>query len=108
MRSPFAQQLSEARAEEQNLGRRLSRVPAVSRGQSFARSQQDLRIRQALGSRQNSRAGTPNRTPLGSRKNSHVASNRYGAKKIPVASRRNSRVGSHADELRQALSEKSE
>jgi len=62
-------------------------------------------MRQALGSRQNSRAGTPNRTPLGSRKNSHVALNHHGAKKTPVAS---SRVGANADELRETLNEKAE
>lgn len=74
-RSPFAQQLSEAREEEKTTGRRLSRIPTGSRANSFARSQQDLRVRQALGSRQNSYAGhrTPQRTPIGSRKNSHAA-----------------------------------
>ncbi|KAL2820407.1 major facilitator superfamily domain-containing protein [Aspergillus granulosus] len=57
-RSPFAQQLSDARAELQNHGAghkgRLSRVPTSSRANSFARSQQNLRIRQTLGSRQGS------------------------------------------------------
>ncbi|CZR54305.1 probable synaptic vesicle transporter SVOP and related transporters (major facilitator superfamily) [Phialocephala subalpina] len=74
-RSPFAQQLSDARAEQDTSGRRLSRLPTGSRANSFARSQQDLRMRQALGSRQNSHAGhrTPQRTPMGSRKNSHAA-----------------------------------
>ncbi|KAF8849023.1 putative MFS multidrug transporter [Acephala macrosclerotiorum] len=74
-RSPFAQQLSDARAEQDTSGRRLSRLPTGSRANSFARSQQDLRIREALGARQNSYAGhrTPQRTPMGSRKNSHAA-----------------------------------
>lgn len=53
-RSPFAQQLSEARAELDIGGGRLARMPSGSRASSFARSQQNLRIRQNLGSRQNS------------------------------------------------------
>ncbi|KAL4893135.1 major facilitator superfamily domain-containing protein [Aspergillus ambiguus] len=53
-RSPFAQQLSDARAEIlHNSGRRLSHIP-TSRASSFARSQQDLRIRKTLGSRSGS------------------------------------------------------
>ncbi|KAL4879170.1 major facilitator superfamily domain-containing protein [Aspergillus karnatakaensis] len=61
-RSPFAQQLSDARHELQSHGAihtgRLSRVPTSSRANSFARSQQNLRIRQTLGSRQNSFAAS--------------------------------------------------
>ncbi|EAA58661.1 hypothetical protein AN6277.2 [Aspergillus nidulans FGSC A4] len=61
-RSPFAQQLSDAKAELQSHGAihtgRLSRVPTGSRANSFARSQQNLRIRQTLGSRQNSFAAS--------------------------------------------------
>ncbi|KAL2850555.1 major facilitator superfamily domain-containing protein [Aspergillus pseudoustus] len=61
-RSPFAQQLSDARAELQSHGAvhtgRLSRVPTTSRANSFARSQQNLRIRQTLGSRQGSFAAS--------------------------------------------------
>lgn len=58
-RSPFAQQLSDARAEiTDNSGRRLSRMPSGARANSFARSQQNLRIRQTMGSRQNSFAGS--------------------------------------------------
>ncbi|KAL5340769.1 major facilitator superfamily domain-containing protein [Aspergillus crustosus] len=61
-RSPFAQQLSVARNELQSHGAigtgRLSRVPTTSRANSFARSQQNLRIRQTLGSRQNSFAAS--------------------------------------------------
>ncbi|KAL4780801.1 major facilitator superfamily domain-containing protein [Aspergillus varians] len=57
-RSPFAQQLSDAKAELQSHGivqtSRLSRVPMSSRANSFARSQQNVRIRQTMGSRQNS------------------------------------------------------
>lgn len=59
-RSPFAQQLSDAKAELQTHGGpgRLSRVPTSSRANSFARSQQNLRIRQTMGSRQNSFAAS--------------------------------------------------
>ncbi|KAF4630986.1 hypothetical protein G7Y89_g7146 [Cudoniella acicularis] len=73
-RSPFAQQLSDARAEQDTQGRRLSRLPTGSRANSFARSQQSLRIRQALGSKQNIMAGPGHnkRTPVGSRRNSNV------------------------------------
>ncbi|KAA6409651.1 MAG: MFS multidrug transporter [Lasallia pustulata] len=72
-RSPFAQQLSGARAE--NDGRRVPEMPSesrpASRAHSFARSQQDLRIRQALGSRQNSYAA---KKVNHSRTNSNVGS----------------------------------
>jgi hypothetical protein len=78
-RSPFAQQLSDARAQEHVNGRRLSKVPTGSRANSFARSQQDLRIRQTMGSRRNSFAAarrtpkaTPKHTPLPSRAASPV------------------------------------
>lgn len=53
-RSPFAQQLSDARAELDVGGGRLSRMPTGSRANSFARSQQNLRIRHNMGSRQSS------------------------------------------------------
>lgn len=66
-RSPFAQQLSQARQDTD--GRRLSYVPSKEgrrasrpsvagerRRSSWARSQQDLRVREATGSRRNSRA----------------------------------------------------
>jgi MFS family permease len=62
-RSPFAQQLHNARTDSD--GRRLSYVPSrasrpsQSRASSFARSQQDLRIRQTMGSRRQSQAATP-------------------------------------------------
>ncbi|KAL4918245.1 major facilitator superfamily domain-containing protein [Aspergillus aurantiobrunneus] len=61
-RSPFAQQLSDAKAELQSHGAvhtgRISHVPTSSRANSFARSQQNLRIRQTMGSRQNSFAAS--------------------------------------------------
>ncbi|KAL4803560.1 major facilitator superfamily domain-containing protein [Aspergillus unguis] len=67
-RSPFAQQLSDAKAEMKSHGAihtgTLSRVPTGSRANSFARSQQNLRIRQTMGSRQNSFvASRPNSRP---------------------------------------------
>ncbi len=57
-RSPFAQQLEEARHNIATQGRRLSKVPEASRASSYARSQQDLRIRQTMGSRTGSRANS--------------------------------------------------
>ena len=70
-RSPFAQQLADARAENDD-GRRLSKMPShgsisgrgsiagggysTARRQSQVRSGQDMRLRTALGSRQNSYA----------------------------------------------------
>lgn len=79
-RSPFAQQLSEARQTTDHpdgSGRRLSRIPSGVRHGSFARSQQDLRVRQTMGSRQNSHAGK--KTPVGSRRNTPVQSRRGSA-----------------------------
>ncbi|CZT51792.1 related to multidrug resistant protein [Rhynchosporium secalis] len=97
-RSKFAQQLSDARNDQETLGRRLSKVPSPNqrrasavRAHSYIRSQQDLRTRHALGSRQQSYAGqatqnrTPNRTPAASRRNSEV-----GEVKRTAASRNNS------------------
>lgn len=58
-RSPFAQQLSQAREDTSTPSRRLSRVPSaasVARRQSFARSQQDLGVRRTMGSRNQSYA----------------------------------------------------
>jgi MFS family permease len=58
-RSTFAQQLNSARAESSTPNRRLSRVPSAAstaRRQSFARSQQDLGVRRATGSRSQSYA----------------------------------------------------
>ena len=62
-RSPFAQKLSDARAEHGNAlsktrsGKQATR-PTASRNHSFARSQQDLRVKQAMGSRRQSYAGS--------------------------------------------------
>jgi len=70
--SPFAQQLSDARAEMDTHGRRLSRLPTGSRANSFARSQQNLRLRHALGSRQSGQTGTKTTNScVASRRNSH-------------------------------------
>ncbi|KAE8165992.1 major facilitator superfamily domain-containing protein [Aspergillus tamarii] len=75
-RSPFAQQLSDARVELQTHGRRLSKIPSGSRANSFARSQQNLRIRQNLGSRQGSYIGSRPASHANSRVNSRVNSRR--------------------------------
>jgi MFS family permease len=84
-RSPFAQQLSDARAGNDQSGRTLSNA----RRNSFARSQQSLRIRGNLGSRQHSFASKP---PGPSRANS------LGGARTPIArsaadSRKNSVAG---------------
>ncbi|KAB8235463.1 hypothetical protein ETB97_006798 [Aspergillus alliaceus] len=75
-RSPFAQQLSDARVELQTHGRRLSKIPSGSRANSFARSQQNLRIRQTLGSRQGSYIGSRPASHANSRVNSRANSRR--------------------------------
>lgn len=75
-RSPFAQQLSDARVEMQTHGRRLSKIPSGSRANSFARSQQNLRICQNLGSRQGSYIGSRPASHANSRVNSRVNSRR--------------------------------
>lgn len=75
-RSPFAQQLSEARHDlDMNIeSRRASKVPEHSRANSYARSQQDLRIRGSRpGSRVNSRANSRVNSRANSRRNSLVA-----------------------------------
>jgi hypothetical protein len=85
-RSPFAQQLSDARTESDVPGRRLSRIPSrqsAIRAHSFSRSQQELRVRQTMGSRKSSMAGpsknkTPQRTPMASRNNSYAAPMHHG------------------------------
>jgi len=82
-RSPFAQQLSDARKENDTQGRRLSKVPSNARAQSFRRSAQDLRIRQNMGSRQHSFANPS------SRKNSAAG---HGEKKSNPNSRKGSVV----------------
>jgi len=72
-RSPFAQQLSDARAGNNSKGNKSQEKSMGSRANSFARSQQDLRMRQATGSKQPSLGNrTPQRTPAGSRRGSHV------------------------------------
>jgi len=70
-RSPFAQQLSDARSGQDQNGNKLERKPTGYRANSFARSQQSLRMRQATGSRQHSFANrTPQKTPVQSRRGS--------------------------------------
>ena len=85
-RSPFAQQLSDARAELDNQLHRND-TEKHSRANSFARSQQNLRVRQTMGSRANSYKG--------SRPNSQVNSR--------VQSQANSRVQSQANSRRNSL-----
>jgi hypothetical protein len=75
-RSPFAQQLSDARAMTDISGHRLSRLPTGSRANSFARSQQELRLRQTLGSRHNSNFGSRANSRANSRVNSRANSRR--------------------------------
>ncbi|OQE32170.1 hypothetical protein PENSTE_c001G10171 [Penicillium steckii] len=75
-RSPFAQRLSEARHDlDMNIqSRRASKVPEASRANSYARSQQDLRIRGSRpGSRVNSRANSRVNSRANSRRNSMAA-----------------------------------
>ncbi|CAG7953906.1 unnamed protein product [Penicillium olsonii] len=76
-RSPFAQQLEDARVQlHTNIdSRRGSKVPEESRANSWARSQQDLRIRPNAGSRGNSRVNSR----VNSQANSRVASRRNSA-----------------------------
>lgn len=78
-RSPFAQQLNQARADAGDSGRRLSRVPSqasTARRQSLARSQQDLGVRRATGSRSQSYARmektSQRNSPAVSRSNSKI------------------------------------
>ncbi|KAF3394617.1 putative efflux pump kojT [Penicillium rolfsii] len=71
-RSPFAQQLEEARHDMAVQGRRVSKVPEASRANSYARSQQDLRIRQTMGSRPGSRVNSRANSRVNSRRNSLV------------------------------------
>ncbi|TAQ88401.1 hypothetical protein B7494_g3261 [Chlorociboria aeruginascens] len=68
-RSPFAQQLSEARSHPKE------EIPGEShitnlQGHSYARSQQNLRLRQALGSGRNSRVNSTANSRANSRPNS--------------------------------------
>ncbi|KAJ5501066.1 hypothetical protein N7527_012187 [Penicillium freii] len=69
-RSPFAQQLEDARHQMQVQSRRGSKIPPASRASSYARSQQDLRIRPTLGSRGNSRVNSQVNSRANSRRNS--------------------------------------
>ena len=83
-RSPFAQQLADHQSEHDTLGRRLSKIPSNARPKnnrtnSYARSQQSYRVRQATGSRMGSAAN--------SRRNSMET---RSSKNTPVQSRRNS------------------
>ncbi|PWY89593.1 synaptic vesicle transporter [Aspergillus sclerotioniger CBS 115572] len=69
-RSPFAQQLSDARVELHTIGRRLSKIPSGSRANSFARSQQNVRVRTTLGSRPGSYVASRPASNVNSRVNS--------------------------------------
>lgn len=69
-RSPFAQQLSDARTQINTQGHQLSKVPTGSRANSFARSQQNLRVHQVMGSRQGSAANSRVNSRANSRRNS--------------------------------------
>jgi len=75
-RSPFAQQLSDAREArgeprvDKLDGPKVSRMPTGSRANSFARSQQNLRLRQAMGSNPNSRNNSRHNSRANSRANS--------------------------------------
>ncbi|KAL2007633.1 hypothetical protein VTN00DRAFT_7615 [Thermoascus crustaceus] len=69
-RSPFAQQLSDARTQISTQGHQLSKVPTGSRANSFARSQQNLRVHQVMGSRQGSAANSRVNSRANSRRNS--------------------------------------
>ena len=80
-RSPFAQQLSDARAEmHQHMAQGQGVSQLNSRANSFVRSQQNLRIRQTLGSRQSSyiasRGPSQANSRVPSQANSRVASRR--------------------------------
>lgn len=77
-RSPFAQQLSDARQELQaQYAQRGARMPEATRANSIARSQQNIRVHQALGSHHGSTAGSRPSSrgayDADSRRNSEVA-----------------------------------
>ncbi|KAI1004617.1 hypothetical protein K3495_g3596 [Podosphaera aphanis] len=87
-RSPFAQQLSDARLEQTTASSPLTKRPTNIHAKSFVRSQQDLRIRQALGSRAPSIVASGHKkTPMASRAPSRAASP-VGIKRI--SARKNS------------------
>ncbi|PQE32656.1 MFS multidrug transporter protein [Rutstroemia sp. NJR-2017a WRK4] len=75
-RSPFAQQLSDAREArgeprvDKLDGPKVTRMPTGSRANSFARSQQNLRLRQAMGSNPTSRNNSRHNSRANSRRNS--------------------------------------
>ncbi|KAJ5907379.1 hypothetical protein N7495_000061 [Penicillium taxi] len=69
-KSPFAQQLEMAKHDMASHGEHSSRVPIGSRAHSYARSQQDLRIRPTLGSRPGSRVQSRVNSRVNSRANS--------------------------------------
>lgn len=74
-RSPFAQQLSDARLEHTSPSSPLTKRPTSIHAKSFVRSQQDLRIRQALGSRAPSFVASGHlKTPIASRAASRAPS----------------------------------
>lgn len=85
-RSPFAQQLSVARAELDVGTHRLSRMPTGSRANSFARSQQNLRVRQTMGSRQNSFIGSKphSRQPSFAADRAAASSGKNSLNNVPV------------------------
>lgn len=62
-RSPFAQHLAQAREETSAAvmagSSDLEKMPSMARRGSYARSQQDMRVRPSMGSRGNSRVNTP-------------------------------------------------
>ncbi|KAI6246276.1 putative efflux pump kojT [Erysiphe necator] len=74
-RSPFAQQLSDARAVQETPGLMDDKFPSGPLAKAVVRSQQDHRIRHALGSRTPSIvASAHNKTPMASRGASRAAS----------------------------------
>ncbi|KAF7956118.1 hypothetical protein EAE96_005038 [Botrytis aclada] len=109
-RSPFAQQLSDAKAAHNDIvhekgthigegstavdGTHLSKMPTGARARSFARSQQDLRVRQNTGSR-------PHSTHEKSNPNSRVNSRANSRANSPV--RRNMAEANHAAAVQEAM-----
>ncbi|CAD6499395.1 BgTH12-03511 [Blumeria graminis f. sp. triticale] len=92
-RSPFAQQLSDARFEHDPLHASVSERQATHQAKAILRSQQDLRIRQALGSRAPSFVASGHaKTPMASRAASRAASP-TGMKRVAGRSRKNSLSG---------------
>lgn len=87
-RSPFAQQLSDARDDKHDAGKdeEMQRVPYAPDSSGYTgnrerqwnrarqRSFQSQRVNQHMGSRRGTPRGTPGATPAGSRANSFVES----------------------------------